>query len=193
MKIGCVLLAAGAGARFGGGKLLHEIQGEPMITRALRLYGGFSFVSRVCVTRAEAKEIQRLAEERNFSIAINSDPARGVGSSVSIATEAMLAREPALDGILYAVADQPFLTRASLEKLMEAFEAHPSDIVSLCFGERRGNPAIFPKDLFFELRALKSDIGGGAIIKRYPERLRLVEAQTARELDDIDTKDDLIE
>jgi len=28
VKIGCVLLAAGAGKRFGGGKLLHEIEGD---------------------------------------------------------------------------------------------------------------------------------------------------------------------
>ena len=193
MKIGCVLLAAGAGMRFGGGKLLHEIEGEPMIQRALHLYRDIPFTARVCVTRAGATEIQRFARESGFPIAINPNPDRGVGTSVSIATSAILEREPELDGILYAVADQPYLTRESLDQLLEAFEAHPSDIASLCFGDRRGNPAIFPKDLFQELCALSLDIGGGAIIRRYPDRLRLVKAQTARELDDIDTIDDLIE
>ena len=188
MKIGCVLLAAGAGKRFGGGKLLNEIDGEPMIARAMRLYGAFDFAARICVTRTEAGEIQQRALESGFPVAINPDPARGVGTSVAIATEAILAQEPMLDGILYAVADQPYLMKESVEQLLAAFEAHPHDIVSLAFGERRGNPAVFPAEFYPELCALKQDVGGGAVIKRHPERLFLVQAGNARELDDIDTK-----
>ena len=189
MKIGCVLLAAGAGKRFGGGKLLHEIEGEPMIARALRLYAALSFAARLCVTRDEAGEIQRRALACGFPVAINPDPERGVGTSVAIATEAILAKEPSLDGILYAVADQPFLSAESVKRLLDAFEAHPNDIVSLCAGARRGNPAVFPARFYPELCALKEDTGGGAIIRRHPKLLRLVEVTDARELDDIDTRE----
>ena len=188
MKIGCALLAAGAGKRFGEGKLLYEVDGEPMIARALRLYASLPFAARICVTRAEAGEIRRYAYDNEFPVAINPDPERGVGTSVAIATEAILAREPSLDGILYAVADQPYLTKESVEQLLAAFEAHPHNIVSLAFGERRGNPAVFPTEFYPELCALKQDVGGGAVIKRHPERLLLVETGCARELDDIDTK-----
>jgi molybdenum cofactor cytidylyltransferase len=188
VKIGCVLLAAGAGKRFGGGKLLHAIDGEPMIARAMRLYASLPFAARVCVTRTEAAEIQILAHESGFPVVINPDPERGVGTSVAIATEASLAREPALDGILYAVADQPYLTRESVRKLIEMLEEHPSDIISLGFEKRRGNPAIFPAEFYPELCDLKEDTGGSAVIKHHTDRLRLVEASSARELDDIDTK-----
>jgi len=189
VKIGCVLLAAGAGKRFGGGKLLHVIDGEPMIARALRLYATLPFAARVCVTRTEAAEIQILAHENGFPVVINPDPERGVGTSVAIATEAILAREPALDGILYAVSDQPYLTQESVERLLSSFMAHPDEIASLCFEKRRGNPAIFPAEFYPELCALKEDLGGGAVIKRHTERLRLTEVLSARELDDIDTKE----
>ena len=47
---------------------------------------------------------------------------------------------------------------------------------------------MFPAEFYPELCALKQDVGGGAVIKRHPERLTLVEACAARELDDIDTK-----
>lgn len=189
MKIGCALLAAGAGVRFGGGKLLHEVDGEPMIGRALRLYSDIVFSSRVCVTRAEAKEIQTQAREKGFHVVINSDPERGVGTSVSIATAELIRREPELDGILYAVSDQPYLTKSSVKKLIDAFEQHPQNIVSLGFGERRGNPAIFPKELFPELAALAQDKGGGTVIKQHPDLLLLVDAGHERELKDIDTRD----
>ena len=189
MKIGIVLLAAGAGKRFGGGKLLHEIDGEPMIQRALRLYGKLPFAARVLVTRQDATMIQHLAIESGFPAVINPDPERGVGSSVSIATEAILQAEPPPDGILYAVADQPYLTQESVEKLLAAFSESPDHIVSLGFGGRRGNPAIFPAKFFQELCALEEDIGGGAVIRRHPEALLLVEACSARELQDIDTRE----
>ena len=189
MKIGCALLAAGAGKRFGGGKLLHEINGAPMIARAIALYASLAFAARVCVTRAEADEIQSLAQQNGFSVAINPDPERGVGTSVSIVTAELIRQEPELDGILYAVSDQPFLTQQSIQRLMEVFAMEPDKIASLGFDGNRGNPAIFPKDLFGELMGLKEDIGGGAVIRQHKERLLIVEAGSARELEDIDTRE----
>ena len=189
MKIGCVLLAAGAGRRFGGGKLLHEINGAPMIARAITLYASLAFAARVCVTRAEADEIQSLAQQNGFSVAINPEPERGVGTSVSIATIELLRMEPKLDGILYAVSDQPYLRPESVKALMDAFAANPERIASLGFGGVRGNPAIFPKDLFEELMDLTEDVGGGAVIRRHMERLLLVNAGSARELADVDTRE----
>lgn len=190
MKIGCALLAAGAGRRFGGEKLLHEVGGEPMIARAMRLYLHVPFAARACVTRAEAARILSLAQENGFPAVINPDPERGVGTSVSIVTAELIRQEPELDGILYAVSDQPFLTHRSLQRLIEAFAAQPDKIVSLGYGGNRGNPAIFPKDLFQELMELQEDIGGGAVIRRHKERLIIVEAQSARELEDIDTREE---
>lgn len=188
MKLGCVLLAAGAGRRFGGGKLLHEIEGESMIARALRLYASVPFTVRICVVRAETGEIARLARENGFTLAINPDPERGVGTSVSIGTQTALLLEPQLEGILYAVADQPYLQRDSVLRLLEAYAEDAQRIVALSYGGARGNPVVFPEPLWGSLMQLKEDIGGGAVIRRYPEMLRLVEAGSARELEDVDTR-----
>ena len=189
MKIGCVLLAAGAGKRFGGGKLLYEVDGEPMIARALRLYASIPFSARVCVTRREGRQIQTLAQESGCNVAINPDPERGVGTSVSIGTQTALLLEPDLDGILYGVSDQPYLESASVVALIEAFSQNPERIVSLSYRGTRGNPAVFPRSLFSELTQLREDIGGGAVLRRYPEMLLLVEAGSARELEDVDTRE----
>ena len=188
MKLGCVLLAAGAGRRFGGGKLLHEIDGEPMIARALRLYDSVSFAARICVVRAETSEIARLARESGFTLAVNPDPERGVGTSVAIGTQTALLLEPQLEGILYAVADQPYLQRDSVLRLLEAYEEDAQRIVALSYEGARGNPVVFPQALWGSLMQLTEDIGGGAVIRRYPEMLRLVEAGSPRELEDVDTQ-----
>ncbi len=187
MKIGCALLAAGAGKRFGSGKLLHEVDGESMIARALRLYRSVPFEARVCVTRAEAVEIRAQASEYDYIVAINPDPDRGVGTSVSIATQTLVQRKPDLDGILYAVSDQPYLTKQTIENLLSGFEQNSDRIVSLAYNGVRGNPAVFPKVYFAELSNLTEDIGGGAVIKKHIDCLKLVEVYSARELEDIDT------
>ncbi len=192
MKIGCALLAAGAGVRFGGGKLMHLVDGEPMIARALKLFSTIDFTARVCVTRSESDGIRMLAQQSGFSVAVNPDPERGVGTSVAIATETLLSMEPELDGILYAVADQPYLTKESADRLLDTFTDQPESIVSLSFGGKRGNPAVFPKEFFAELRALSEDTGGSAVIRRHPDKLALVEAGAARELEDIDTRERIV-
>ena len=52
---------------------------------------------------------------------------------------------------------------------------------------------VFPADLFGELAALTGDTGGGAVIRRHPERLRLVEAFSPNELLDVDNPEALPE
>ena len=191
MKIGCALLAAGAGKRFGGGKLLFAIVGEAMIARAARLFGGLPFDARVCVARADSPEVFEAARANGFIIAVNPDPDRGVGTSVAAATQALLAASPDLDGILYAVCDQPYLTDDSALRLLEAFLNRSDRIAALSWNGSRGNPAVFPRSMFAELSRLSEDIGGGAVIRRHPELLLLVEANSARELEDVDARENL--
>jgi len=188
VNVGCVLLAAGAGKRCGGEQLLYEIGGSSLIARALSLYAAVPFSARVCVVRGGAERISALALSAGFHPAVNPDAERGVGTSVSAGTLAALERRPELDGILYAVGDQPYLTRASVERLLDAFSREPEKIVSLSFGGERGNPAVFPRALFSELAALDGDVGGGAVIRRHPEQLLLIEAGAAEELADIDVR-----
>jgi molybdenum cofactor cytidylyltransferase len=188
VNVGCVLLAAGAGKRFGGDgeKLFYEVGGTPMIVTALSLFAKLSFSAKVCVVRAGEERISALAKTVGFTPAENPNADQGVGTSVSVGTYAAFAGRPDLDGVLYAVSDQPFLSKASLLRLLEAFEQSSNRIVSLSFQGTRGNPAIFPRALYGELLALDADTGGGAVIKSHPELLTLVEADSARELMDID-------
>lgn len=96
-----------------------------------------------------------------------------------------------MEGVLFAVSDQPWLTPESVARLLSAFRAHPGRICALAAEGRRGNPAVFPADCFPDLLALTGDAGGGQIIRRHPERLLLVEACHPRELSDVDRPEDL--
>ena len=96
-----------------------------------------------------------------------------------------------MDGVLFAVCDQPFLTTESIKRLINSFLESPDYIHALSWQGTRGNPVIFPKPCFPALLALAGDTGGGAVIRAHPELLRLTEASSPRELRDVDCIRDL--
>ena len=184
MNIGCVVMAAGNSLRFGGNKLLQEIEGLPMIRRALSSIPTEQLHAITVVTQYTA--IAEMAADFGFSSVINSHPEWGISHTIALGIRSM----PDVDAILFLVADQPWLKKNSVERLLETFRRHPDKITALAHNGKRGNPCIFPAEFFPQLRSLRGDTGGSHVIRQYPERLLLVEAD-ADELKDIDTKDEL--
>ena len=187
MKIALVLTAAGSSKRFGGDKLAYPIDGKPMLLHALELYERLTdrFVSRTVVLRSGAEERRAVAERMDYRVIGNPDPERGMASSVVLGTEDALKSDP--DGILFAVGDQPRVTDRTVLALLDAFMKDPTRIVAPCASGKRGNPVLFPKDLFSELLKLTGDVGGSQVIARHKDRLVTVEVPE-EELRDIDTR-----
>lgn len=178
--LGCVVLAAGQAARFGGPKLEAELEGKSLLRRALEAVpaGAFSAV-RVVVGRPAAAA---LAEEFGFCAVPNPWPEQGLSVSVRLGLEGLTQ----CAGVLFLVADQPRLRRDTVAALVRVFRTCPRSIVCAAHGGVRGNPCLFPAAFFPELLALEGDTGGGAVIRRHPEAVRLVEV-SAPELADVDT------
>lgn len=183
-RIGCVVMAAGNAVRFGGNKLTAQLDGRSLIERALDAVSGPEFY-RVAVV-SQYPEVESLARERGFLSLCNPRPDWGLSYTIRLGTEAL--RD--CDGILYLVADQPLLTRRSVERVIARWREDPSRIVGAGHGERRGNPCLFPREFFPELAALERDQGGTVVIRAHPERLVLVEVPEA-ELTDVDTPERL--
>lgn len=181
--LSAVLLAAGLGRRFGGNKLLYPVEGEPLYLHTFEAIPPEMF-RRAAVVSGYG-EILTVARSRGYLPVSNPHPLEGQSLSVKLGLQAV---EEGADGVLFAVCDQPWLRRESVEKLVAAWTEEPHRIFALSAQGRRGNPVIFPARFFPELAALTGDVGGGAVLKKHPEELRLVEAGSARELEDMDTR-----
>ena len=107
MKLGAVLMASGAGRRFGGNKLLHPVDGVPMILRAFAAVPAELFV-RACVVSCYP-EILTMAGERGYLPVPNPDADQGQSASVRLGLAELLE----MDGVLFCVCDQPWLRRGS--------------------------------------------------------------------------------
>ena len=185
LTLGCVILAAGNSTRFGDNKLLAEIGGKMMIERAFEAIPAERFSAVAVVTQYES--IVHLAERYGYRAIVNRRPDLGISHSVMLGTNAL---KDACDGILYQVADQPWLRRGSVSSMLDLFCENPEHIVSMSSDGKRGNPCIFPEKYFDELCRLSGDRGGRAVIKQHEDDLLLFEV-SASELTDVDTPRDI--
>ena len=87
MQLGLVVMAAGAGTRFGGGKLLAPFQGTPLYARALDAVPDGVF-HRVAVVTAVAPMLS-LAAARGFLPVVNDRPALGVSRTIALGLDAL--------------------------------------------------------------------------------------------------------
>lgn len=184
-RIGAVLLASGLGRRFGSNKLLTAVEGVPLYRRAMTTLAGAG-LDRLAVC-SPYPEVLEAGEELGFLPLYNPDGAEGISASIRLGVSRM--RD--MDGVLFSVCDQPFLTTNSITRLKDAFQESENAICALSWGGKRGNPVLFPNHLLDELAVLTGDTGGGAVIKRHPARLVLVEAVSQKELADVDKPKDL--
>lgn len=179
MKLGCVIMAAGASSRFGGNKLLREFLGKPLFACVLDAAAGV-FDKNAVVTGYEPVKVY--AEKMGFLPVKNESPELGVSHTIRLGLEAV----KDCDGVVFATADQPFLSRDTFLRLKEAFWKEPACIHAVSADGKAGNPCLFPREYFPELAQLQGDTGGKAVIRRHEDRLRLLPVDE-NELLDCDT------
>ncbi len=185
MKVGCVLMAAGAARRFGRNKLLAEYEGVPLYRRALACIPGEEFAGVAVVSHYE--EILAAGRKLGYTAVYNPAPEDGVSRTIAMGMDAL----PGMDALMFLVADQPLLRRESVSAELRFFRAHPRNIIAMGHGGRRGNPAIFPKAYFPLLYELAGDEGGSRVIRAHGEALLLHEIGDPLELMDVDTAAEL--
>lgn len=181
-QIGCVLLASGLSRRFSGQKLLSMYRGKTLLAWALDAVVQDRF-SRTVVVASEG--VLAAAEKLVCNVVYNGSPELGISHAIRLGLGAM----PYIDACMFCVCDQPFLSRASLAGMAESYSG---GILALGYGQKRGNPVIFPRDCFDELLRLEGDAGGKAVIERHAHMLQMYQAKSALELEDIDTPLDFL-
>lgn len=116
-----VVLAAGTGSRFGGQKLLAEVNGKPMIANVL---AAVAHLPTVVVGSAELR-----AHVSGAAFVENDAPERGMSHSLRLADEHI----DRSHGLLVLLADMPFMTRAIVDAIVNG--AGDADV---CYPQRAG-------------------------------------------------------
>jgi len=180
------LLASGLSTRFGGDKLMAELQGRPVLSHTAAALQGRTLTARLAVVGTDQNERRALLEAAGWSLIDNDTPEAGQGAALALAAEAALARSAAI--MLVTLADMPFVPDAHLEALLGACRGGADAVLSEAGGVA-GPPAAFAARALAVLRRLSGDHGAKAALGQLHNvgRIRLEPAHFA----DIDTKEDL--
>jgi molybdenum cofactor cytidylyltransferase len=128
----------------------------------------------VVVLGADADALAPQLSDLPVHVVAHSAWARGIGSSLKVGFECLLALAPALDAVIVSVCDQPHLTAPVLSRLGRAYRGSTAAIVASAYADVAGVPALFDRALFPELRALGDRDGARVVIRRDPDRLLTV-------------------
>ena len=113
LKHGCIVMASGVGARFGGNKLMAELCGAPLVGHVVRATDGL-FSRRVVVARHA--DVAALCETLGAQVILHDEPCRN--DTVRLGMEAM----DGCDTVTFVQGDQPLIRPASIVALLRAAE-----------------------------------------------------------------------
>jgi molybdenum cofactor cytidylyltransferase len=184
-KIATVLLAAGAGKRFGGNKLEADLSGAMLGEHAARTLAGMKFGWCFAVHHPAYVRLAASIQVLGFDLIENIEPARGLSHSLKLAVEAAEATDA--DAVLVALADMPFVDEALLRSLVTGHHRYPDRCIASMSGAVPTPPAIFPRPCWGQLKSLSGDQGARGLLRD----AILVQTETEK-LRDIDTIEDVI-
>lgn len=142
MKIGGVILAAGASSRMGAPKALCLLKGETFVKHAIRMFHDADIKTvRVVVGPPHGEQVAATLEPE--IVVRNATPEKGMLSSIQAALKADPIRTA--DAIVLALVDHPRVPSTYVRMLVKVWSESGADVVRLVYDGRGGHPVLFGK------------------------------------------------
>lgn len=182
-----LVLAGGAGRRFGGGKLLADLAGAPVIRRVAEAVAGAGFAEMIVVTGADDAAVRGALEGLASRIVHAPDWAEGMAATLRAGIAAL---DSGARGVCVFLGDMPLVPVGVCPALAEAAERSGS-AARPRFEGKPGHPVAFTPATFADLMALEGDKGAAALLAGRPGDVGYIDTAETGVLLDIDTMEDL--
>lgn len=181
MNLVAIVLAAGAGRRFGGNKLSAILDGRPLIAHAIAAARAAP-VDRVIVVCPPGFNIG----DWTGTPAVETVPLDS--SALSASLKAGVAASGSVDGAFVFLGDMPRIPHDLAAQLVDAlgdnFAAIPRDASGF------GHPVLLSSCAFAEIATLEGDAGAGKLIRQRSD-IAVVDVATSAIHLDVDRREDL--
>jgi molybdenum cofactor cytidylyltransferase len=188
MTTAAVVLAAGAGSRFGGAKLRALLGGRPLVAHVVDAAraAGLQPIVIVVPPTGELDDLD-LGDVRRV---VNPSPAEGLSSSVRLGLRA-LELDTDVEAAAILPGDQPLVRAEVIRALLVALDQSPATpfVAPRYAVDGAPNPIIARRSIWRLADELAGDRGFGPVLATHPELIRLVSVGGANP--DVDTPADL--
>jgi len=163
--VGGLVLAAGAGTRFGGRKQLAELDGRPLLEHAVRAMTAAP-VGRVVVV------LGALVEEVTATVDLHgAEPCTcerwDEGQAASLACG--LAELASCEAVVITLGDQPLMSPDAIGRVIDA-RGEGASAVRATYAGAPGHPVLLERDLFESFRDVTGDHGARHLLLSVPVR-----------------------
>jgi nicotine blue oxidoreductase len=184
-RVAGVVLAAGAGVRFGGPKALVRLDDERLVDRAVRTLrdGG---CTPVLVVEGAAPLAPVDAE-----LVSNAEWAQGMGSSLRAALT-VLEQRPDIDAVVLLLVDTPWVGPEPVRRVVDGYAASGSRAVQASYDGVPGHPVLLARGAWPAAAQLAvGDQGARGWLRRHADEVTLVDCTGVGDPRDVDRPGDL--
>ncbi|OKZ79409.1 MAG: hypothetical protein BHW08_10885 [Clostridium sp. CAG:12237_41] len=198
-----IYMAAGNSRRFGSNKLLHIWQGKMLYRHTLDMLSDIVSSRKINedidydITLTVVTQYDRIIADLDGRKDINTvfcgDSRLGASYTIKAGINSLMGRLKKDDWLLFIVADQPYLSKKTILKFIEAASQDKKSkdykVFSARHSGKAGNPCMFSCKLISELLELSGDSGGRKVAKRH--ECFYIDVEDGKELFDIDSEKDI--
>jgi CTP:molybdopterin cytidylyltransferase MocA len=180
-----LVLAAGAGTRFGGAiKQLAPLRGRPLLEHAVESMRAVPALDPVLVVLGHAAdEILRAAELGGAQVVVCDEWARGQSASLRCGVAALAGA----DAVVVTLGDQPFITPQVIAGALDRLDGY--DAVRTLYGGVPGHPVVLGRPVLDAVAELHGDQGARELLKTF--HVKRWEAGHLASAADVDTQEEL--
>ena len=183
--VGGLVLAAGAGRRFGGPKQLAAVRGRPVLEHAVRAMVAVPAIDPLLVVLgAHAREVRAGVDFHGAGVVECAEWREGVAASLRCGVAAL----GDVDAVVVTLGDQPFITPQVIAGALE-WDDDRHDAVRTTYHGAPGHPVLLTGRLLERVRQLRGDVGFRDVL--LGARVRRFEAGHLADPTDIDTREQL--
>ena len=182
MPVG-LILAAGAGRRFGSTKQLAELHGRPLLAHALEAMLAAGLERVIVVLGHDAEAIRARVDFGAADVVIAEDWADGQAASLRRG----LAAAGAADAVVITLGDQPFITPQVIGAALDQLDDY--DAVRALYGDLPGHPVVLGRAVLDAAGGLRGDQGARELLADF--RVHQWQAGHLASAVDVDTPEEL--